>query len=149
MVRLEDLSPDKKYSYKLKIDGKPVKVEKASFSTPPAIGEPGKFAIGFGGGGGGWPAARPAGDCGCPRGGARLCRARRPACSGIAGFRPAIWAADLVYPLSGRRPDQPGCHGRDGCDPGAGGAAGAAGAGGAGAGGAAGGGGAGCMFFTS
>ncbi|MED5258805.1 MAG: hypothetical protein VYC72_03130, partial [Verrucomicrobiota bacterium] len=52
VVRLKGLSPDKKYSYKLQIDGKPVEIEEANFSTPPAIGKPGKFAVGFGGGGG-------------------------------------------------------------------------------------------------
>ena len=52
VVRLEGLSPDKKYSYILQIDGKPVEIEKANFSTPPAIGKPSKFAVGFGGGGG-------------------------------------------------------------------------------------------------
>ena len=52
VIRLNGLSPKKKYNYKIQVDGKPVKLEKTSFITPPASGKPGSFAVGFGGGGG-------------------------------------------------------------------------------------------------
>ncbi|MEM1083923.1 MAG: alkaline phosphatase D family protein [Verrucomicrobiota bacterium] len=52
VVRLRGLSPATEYSYEIAVDGKVVTLEGARFTTAPASGKPGRFAVGFGGGGG-------------------------------------------------------------------------------------------------
>lgn len=52
VLRLTGLKPGTSHPYEVLIDGRPVEIGGAAFTTAPARGEPGRFTVGFGGGAG-------------------------------------------------------------------------------------------------